>query len=111
MRLCWEKKGIRFSRKRGWQAMRGNTLRISDGAENPCEPRGLAGVLRPRAPRPTGDGPLIGSPPAKSRLRFRLTKLPHSSGVQWRLPETGGVSKRRLGLIPYFRLGTERVLP
>ena len=42
--------------------MRGSALRASGGAEISGAPRGLAGDFQPRAPRPRGALPLVGSP-------------------------------------------------
>jgi hypothetical protein len=41
--------------------MRGSALRAFGGASNPCAPRGLAGAVQPRAPRPRGALPLYGT--------------------------------------------------
>lgn len=42
--------------------MRGNTRRSTGDAVPACAPRGLAGAFLPRAPRPRGALPLVGSP-------------------------------------------------
>jgi len=54
--------------RKSLQAMRGSALRYRGWAAIPRAPRGLAGVVPPRAPRPKGDALPCGNP-APDRFR------------------------------------------
>jgi hypothetical protein len=86
--------------------MRGNTRRWPGDADPACAPRGLAGAFRPRAPRPRGALPLVGSPalelPRSDTIGSRVRPLRiRAQGAL--LPETPA-RKGDIPLSPYPRM-------
>jgi len=63
----------KIQKKEGWQAMRGNTQRISWQAGNGCAPRCLAGDFIPVHPGPKGAWLPCGNP-ARKRFASRLSE-------------------------------------
>lgn len=83
--------------------MRGNTRR----GDTACDPRGLAGAFLPRAPRPRGALPLVGSP---AQRRFapcthdpRVCPLGTRTQGAW-LPDTPARKECRAPFPPYPRM-------
>ena len=71
--------------------MRGSALRASGGAEISGAPRGLAGDFQPRAPRPRGALPLVGSPASKRFASDSTDRRVRPFGIRAQgalLPET-----------------------
>ena len=87
--------------------MRCSALRASGVAENPCAPRGLAGAFPPRAPRPRGALPLVGSPAPERFASSTSDRRVRPFGIRAQgalLPETPA-RKERSPFSPYPVMG------
>ena len=95
--------------------MRGNTRRSTGDAGPACAPRGLAGAFQPRAPRPRGALPLVGSPAPERfvsgtpdrRVRPLGTRATGSS-LGALLPETPARQEGNAPFPPYPRMRCRR---
>jgi hypothetical protein len=87
--------------------MRGNTRRGSGRASTPCVPRGLAGAFPPRAPRPRGALPLVGSPASERFASDTTDRRVRPLGTRAQgalLPETPARQEGRAPFPPYPRM-------
>jgi hypothetical protein len=87
--------------------MRGNTRRSTGDAVPACVPRGLAGAFRPRAPRPRGALPLVGSPAPERFVSGTPDRWVRPLGTRAQgalLPETPARQEGRAPFPPYPRM-------
>jgi hypothetical protein len=87
--------------------MRGNTRRSLDLVDPACAPRGLAGAFPPRAPRPRGALPLVGSPAPERFASSTSDRRVRPFGIRAQgalLPETPA-RKERSPFSPYPVMG------
>jgi hypothetical protein len=91
--------------------MRGNTRRSPGIADPACAPRGLAGGLRPRAPRPRGALPLVGSPAQRRFAPCTPDRRVCPLGTRTQgalLPETPVPAAGNIPLRPHPLLGCQQ---
>jgi hypothetical protein len=95
------------------QAMRGSALRAPGNAVSPCAPRGLAGAIQPRAPRPRGALPLVGSRASERFASDTSDRIVRPFGICAQgalLPETPASKECTAPFRPYPHLRRRVVL-